>query len=209
VTRRRALGLVFRAYGRRSAGVRAHTAIRILTCPLQRVAAAIPAGTRRLLEIGAGHGVFSLLARDRVPFVVGVEPDLRKAHRVEGVHVVAGFDDAVGGEFDVLALIDVLYTIPHARWDALLTAARARLRPGGTILVKEQDPAARLKNAWNRVQEFVAQKVLRVTMAEAFAYETRETFTARLERLGFTEVRSTRIDRGYPHPHVLYEARRG
>ena len=122
--------------------------------------------------------------------------------------MVAGFDQAVRGKFDVVALIDVLYTIPISGWDAILERALARLNPAGTLLIKEQDPAAGLKNSWNRAQEWFAQKVLRVTMANAFSYESREAFTSRLQRLGFQDVTSRRIDFGYPHPHVLYVARR-
>jgi cyclopropane fatty-acyl-phospholipid synthase-like methyltransferase len=205
----RALIVLHRTYRSRPANVRLHALVRFLTCPFLRVLPAMPADARSMLEIGAGHGVFSRLAADRqIRRAVAVEPDLRKLARVDAVRFVAGFDDVVRGTFDVVALIDVLYTIPIAHWDALLTRAYDRLGAGGMLIVKEQDPAAGLKNAWNRAQEWFAQKVLRVTIAHAFSYESRETFAARLERHGFTGVASRRIDRGYPHPHVLYVARR-
>jgi hypothetical protein len=206
----RALIVLHRTYGALPAAARLHTLIRFLTCPFSRVVPRIPNGARSLLEIGAGHGVFSRLAADRgVPRVVAVEPDLRKAlfgRRVDRVSFVAGFDDAVRGTFDCVAIIDVLYTIPLAEWDALLARAAARIPAGGTLLIKEQDPEAHVKNLWNRAQEWFAQKVLRVTLAKAFSYETRDVFAARLRRHGFREVTSKRIDFGYPHPHVLFIA---
>lgn len=206
----RALLDLHRTYRRFPAGARLHTFIRFLTCPFLRVLPHIPAGATSLLEIGAGHGVFSRLAAARgVRRVVAVEPDIRKAHGVRGVSFVAGFDDAVRGTFDAIALIDVLYTIPLAEWDAVLARAAARLPSGGTLLIKEQDPRARLKNSWNRAQEWFAQKVLRVTLAHAFSYEEPEAFAARLARHGFGEVQVKRIDFGYPHPHLLFVARRG
>ena len=206
----RALIVLHRTYGALPAPARLHTLIRFLTCPFSRVVPRIPKSARSLLEIGAGHGVFSRLAADRgIARVVAVEPDLRKAlfgRNVNGVHFVAGFDDAVRGTFDCIAIIDVLYTIPLAEWDGLLDRAAARIPAGGTLLIKEQDPEARVKNLWNRAQEWFAQKVLRVTLANAFSYETRDAFAARLKRHGFREVMSKRIDFGYPHPHVLYIA---
>lgn len=206
----RALIVLHRTYGTLPVPARIHTLVRFLTCPFLRVLPRIPKDARSLLEIGAGHGVFSRLAADRgVPRVVAVEPDLRKSlfgQHVAGVRFVAGFDEAVRGTFDCVAIIDVLYAVPLGEWDHFLARAAARIPPGGTLLIKEQDPEAKVKNLWNRVQEWVTQKLLRLTLAKAFDYETREVFAARLRRHGFLEVTSHRIDFGYPHPHVLYIA---
>ena len=161
-----------------------------------------------MLEIGGGHALFSRLAAARgVPRVVAVEPDTRKLGKVEGVQSVAGFDYAVRGSFDVITIVDVLYAIPLAAWDGLLARAHERLTPGGVLLIKEMDPAS-IKNRWNAFQEWLSMRLLRITMAETFNYESREVFIERLKRAGFDEVTSRRIDFGYPHPHVLYEARR-
>jgi len=203
-----ALRLLHRTYRSHPPDAQLHVLIRFLTCPFLRVTRAIPPGARSLLEIGAGHGVFARLAAAHgVARVVGVEPDTRKLHPVEGVAMVAGFDDVVRGTFDVVALIDVLYAIPVSSWDGVLTRAYDRLAPGGTLLIKEQDPAS-IKNRWNRAQEWLSAKLLNVILAQAFDYEPREAFAARLTRLGFRDAASHRIDFGYPHPHVLWIARK-
>jgi len=137
-----------------------------------------------------------------------VEPDVRKVQPVDGVGFVIGFDDVVRGRFDAVVIVDVLYKIPIAEWDALLARCGARLAPGGTLIVKEHDPTAGLKNRWNRVQEWLVSKI-RLTLGESFSYEAPRQFLARLERHGFTDCRARRIDFLYPHPHVLYTARRG
>jgi len=180
--------------------------VSFLTCPFLRVVRLVPPGAR-VLDVGAGHGVFAALAADRGGRVVAVEPDLRKVRPVDSVQFVVGFDDVVRGQFDVIAIVDVLYKLPQAEWDALLTRAYQRLPAGGMLIVKEQDPTARIKNAWNRWQEALATK-LRLTLGESFSYETPASFTARLEKIGFRDVQTKRIDFGYPHPHVLYIARR-
>lgn len=137
---------------------------------------------------------------------VAVEPDTRKIGKVDGVYYVAAFDKAIRGKFDVIAIVDVLYAIPLAAWDEILRRAFERLTPGGVLLVKEMDPAS-LKNRWNAMQERISMKILRITMAETFNYESREVFSARLKRIGFAEVSAERIDFGYPHPHIVYAAK--
>lgn len=200
--------LLHRTYRRRPPGTRLHILIRYLTAPFLRLLRAVPAETNSLLEIGGGHALFSRLVAARgVPRVVSVEPDLRKFGKVDGVTSVVGFDTAIRGTFDAIAIVDVLYAIPVSAWDDLLTRAFERLSPGGVLLVKEMDPGS-LKNRWNAIQEQISMRVLRITMAETFNYETREAFIARLDRAGFTDVTATRIDFGYPHPHLLFAARR-
>src|SRR5204863_2028817 len=101
-----------------------------------------------------------------------------------------------------VVIIDVLYKIPIAEWDALLARCAERLAPGGVLLIKEHDPTARIKNRWNRLQERLVSKV-GLTLGQSFSYETPAALTARLERAGFRDVRATRIDFAYPHPHLL------
>jgi SAM-dependent methyltransferase len=198
----RTVAVLYRAFRSFPPRARAHTLIRYLTCPLLRVADRVPRNAT-LLDIGAGHGVFAVLVRDRVARVVAVEPDLRKVFPLAGCHVVAGYDDVIRGSFDVITIIDVLYKIPTGEWDALLARIAARLKPGGTLLVKEMDPTERLKNRWNRFQE-AAATALHLTLGESFSYEASADFSARLKRHGFAQIDVERIDAWYPHPHLLY-----
>ena len=173
-----------------------------------RVLEAVPSGAS-LLDIGAGHGLFGALAHARgASRVVAVEPDARKVRPIAGIEFVVGFDDVIAGRFEAISIIDVLYKIPIDQWDALLARCHARLPDGGVLVIKEQDPTARVKNAWNAVQERIAS-LLGLTLGESFSYEPPAAFKARLERLGFGDIRSKHIDFGYPHPHVMYKAGRG
>jgi 2-polyprenyl-3-methyl-5-hydroxy-6-metoxy-1,4-benzoquinol methylase len=203
----RALIVLHRVYGRRPLRDRIHTLVRFLTCPMLRVLDAVPRGAS-LLDIGAGHGLFATLVGARgAKRVVAVEPDLRKVRPMDGIESVIGFDDVVGGTFDAISIIDVLYKIPLIEWDAILKRCRERLADGGLLIIKEQDPTARVKNSWNAMQERAAT-ALHLTLGESFTYEPPAEFVARLHRLGFREARSKRIDFGYPHPHVLYVAKK-
>jgi hypothetical protein len=197
----RSLILLNRTYRARGVRTRFHTLVRFHTCPFNRIHDAVPYGAS-VLDIGAGHGVFSVLARERAARVVALEPDLRKVLPIDGIQFVVGYDDVIRGAFDVVVLVDVLYKIPIAEWDALLDRIDAK-----TLIIKEQDPTARVKHSWNRAQEWLAT-TLRLTLGEAFEYEAPDAFVARLKRHGFDDVLVQRIDRGYPHPHVLYVADR-
>ena len=202
-----ALRVLHRTFGAFPARERAHVLARFLTCPYLRVLAAMPAGIT--LDIGAGHGILARLAAERPGCrVVAVEPDLRRTlrgYRHPGVRFVAGYDDAVAGAFDAVVMVDVLYKLPCDEWEPLFGRVLARLRPGGSILLKELDPDRRFKAAWNRVQESAANAVS-LTLGRTFSYEGREQVRARLERAGFVRFEARDIGRGYPHAHVLYMA---
>src|SRR5256885_225445 len=185
VTFIRALIVLHRTFARRGARVRLHTLVRFVTCPFLRVVRHVPAGGAR--RVGA------------------VEPDVRKVRALDGVDVVAGYDACIRGAFDVVAVIDVLYKVPLAEWDAMLARIAARLRPGGLLIIKEQDPTARVRSSWNRAQEWLASR-LHLTLGESFSYEAPRDLAERLRRHGFEPQPPRRIDFGYPHPHVLYLA---
>jgi len=180
--------------------------IRFLTCPFLRVVEHVPQRAKAL-DIGAGHGVFSVLAKDRGAHPTAVDPDARKTRRLDGVNVVAGYDDCIRGTFDAVSVIDVLYKVPIGEWDAFLDRIKQRLKPGGILLIKEHDPTARFKHFWNRIQERFATAI-HLTLGESFSYETPQELTGRLQRLGFSAVDAVRIDRFYPHPHILYVIRK-
>src|SRR5688572_6855069 len=90
---------------------RLHVLVRFLTCPFHRTVGDLPPGGR-MVEIGAGHGIYSYLAmNDRTRRVYAVEPDLRKAltNHAPGVQWIAGFDEAVRGAFDTIVIYDATY----------------------------------------------------------------------------------------------------
>lgn len=201
-----AFALVRRSYAAAPLPVRLHAVGRFLTCPFVRVLPYLPPGAR-ILDLGAGHGTFARLAVEAgASGVVAVEPDARKplaTWRHPRVRFVAGYADAVAGSFDAVTVFDVLCRVPAAGWDHLLQQAHARLAPGGVLLIKEIDPADRLKGRWNRMQEKVAD-LLGMTLGDAFSYETRDQMRARLARLGFERFSAVEMGRGYPHAHILY-----
>jgi SAM-dependent methyltransferase len=190
---------------------RIHILGRFLTCPFLRVLPHVPAGSS-VLDLGAGHGLFAALALESgVHSVVALEPDLRKvclSGSVVPARWVAGYDPAIRASFDVVTMFDVLYRIPLGERDSLFLRLHERVRPGGRILIKELDPSRPIKFGWNRTQEWISDRFLRLTLGNAFTYEPREAVEERLARAGFDGFLAIEIDHWYPHSHILYVANR-
>ena len=205
------MSLIRRTYKAAPSATRFHVLGRFLTCPFLRVLDRLPPGPpgARVLDIGAGHGIFAHLAlAGGARSVVAVEPDRRKIFFMDprpGLHVVGGYDSAVAGVFDAVTLFDVLYRFPTEEWDGFFRSVRARLAPGGVFLIKELDPENRVKQLWNRTQERISDR-FGLTLGEAWSYETRGQIRARLLAAGFAGFEAVEIDAGYPHAHILYVA---
>ena len=189
---------------------RTHVWGRFYSCPFLRTLHHVEAGAR-VLDVGAGHGLFAVLALEAgAAAVTAVEPDLRKpfkALRDDRIRFVTGYADAVTFEFDLVTLFDVLYRVPVAARDPLLATLRDRLRPGGVLLIKELDPEQRLKFSWNRAQEWISDRFLGITLGSGLHYETKGSVLKRLANAGFEDCKVEDIGRGFPHSHVAYVAR--
>jgi 2-polyprenyl-3-methyl-5-hydroxy-6-metoxy-1,4-benzoquinol methylase len=200
-----------RAFRRYPAGHRLHILIRFLTCPFLRTVADIPENAR-LLDVGAGHSLLGVLLADRVREVVSVEPDLRKSFLPPPspkIRKVAGYDDCIRGEdFDAATLYDVIYRMPVDVRRALFARLFARLRPGGVVVVKEMDTQHRWKMGWTHFQEWLSDRFLHLTLGEGLVFQSTPELEAMLREIGFTNFEARRIDRGYPHPHIVYTARK-
>lgn len=207
----RALRLLHETFRRHPPRQRAHILGRFLSAPFLRTLDVIPNGAR-VLDIGSGHGTYArLIVEERAREVIALEPDLRKVHTAfqhPQVRFVCGFDDCIRGEFDVVAMFDVIYRLPPEERDQLFRRVYERVRPGGLFVIKELDPASPWKRHWSRMQESMMDRFFGLTLGEGFYLETRDEVGHRLASAGFTGFQWKRIDAWYPHAHILYTARK-
>ena len=206
----RALRVLHRAFRRYSPPERLHILIRFLTCPFTRTIDEVPRGVR-VLDIGSGHALYGVLLDGHAGEVIAVDPDVRKSllpAPAPKIRKIAGYDDAVRGTFGAVVIFDVVYRMPPEERRQLFSRVLQRLEPGGTFVLKDMDPRHRWKMKWARMQERISDRLLRITLGSGFVTQSREEVIAMLEEIGFSDVQSRAIDRGYPHPHMLYTARR-
>lgn len=206
----RALRILHRAFGRYPAGHRLHMLVRFFTCPFTRTIDDVPSGAR-VLEIGAGHGLYArLIAEERAREVVAVDPDERKSllpSPSPKIRKVAAYDDAIRGSFDAVVIYDATYRMPLDVRRGVFERSFARLRPGGTFVLKDMD-ATSFKMKWARFQEWLSDRFLHISIGSGFFYQTPAEVRAMLTEIGFTDFEARAIDRGYLHPHMIFTAKR-
>ena len=152
---------------------------KILFDPVYAVVASRLRGVRETLDLGAGLGIMAavLVHRDPERRVVAVEWDARKAAgarqflsglpQVEVVCADARLFPAAPVES--ILLLDVLHYGEPAAQDAWLGRCASALKPGGILIVRENDASSRgtwaegferlaVKFGWNRGQGFHPQR---------------------------------------------------
>jgi glycosyltransferase involved in cell wall biosynthesis/SAM-dependent methyltransferase len=110
-----------------------------------------PPRGRRLLDLGAGSGLFVRMAREAGWEAEGTELSTESRAWARARHGITlrdpETDPVAAGTYDVVSLVNVLDQAPDPA--ALLRAARAALRPGGRLLLRV--PNANFHARWIRV----------------------------------------------------------
>jgi 2-polyprenyl-3-methyl-5-hydroxy-6-metoxy-1,4-benzoquinol methylase len=182
----------------------------------------------RVLDIGCGQGLLASLlhsvdAFERSGRWPGGWPAAPSAARVTGIELMrrdvdrakAALGDAaefICGDMrstafppvDSVVMLDVLHYVTIAEQDDVLTRARAALLPGGTLLLRVADAAARRRFAASAWVDRLVSLARRRRFVPQFG-RTLAEWQRQLESLGFA-VRSQPMSAGTPFANVLLVA---
>lgn len=203
-----------RLYRAEPLGTRLFVRARHMLAPLGAIAARVPPGA--LLDVGCGHGLFSLAlaAADPARRIVGIDPSPAKisvARRAGGGFSNASFREGVveslaGEEFAAITVLDVLYLLPDDRKLSLLAACRRLLARGGMLLLKTNDTHPAWKYQIARAQERLMTGAGLTLGTGALHFRSCAENAALLRAAGFAaEIHHLR--HWTPYPHTLFVAR--
>lgn len=182
--------------------------------------AATEAATPRsgdILDVGCGFGVLSAWMRLRSPArrVWGVDADGRKIARarrwyghLDGLTFVEGdLSDVPLPVADAAVIHDVLHHLRPSLQVALLQRLRARLKPGGVLVIKENDTSP----AWKHVVSLLVEQVAlrgHWTVSDPIHFRSVEEWALLLEKLGWRVERAEHLParEGFFVPHCLLVA---
>jgi 2-polyprenyl-6-hydroxyphenyl methylase/3-demethylubiquinone-9 3-methyltransferase len=102
---------------------------------------------------------------------------------------------------------DVLCLIARDKWAPFLAAARAFLRPGGRLVLKDAEDDGSWRAAKALWQERLSVHILRRTVSTGgIGFATRAELSRYVIDAGFTIETIESHARGYSTPHVLFVA---
>ncbi|HEU5181953.1 MAG TPA: class I SAM-dependent methyltransferase [Candidatus Polarisedimenticolia bacterium] len=141
----------------------------------------------RLLDLGAGIGIFMKEAASLGWAVEGVEPSAiaaRAARDLTHATIHEGLFEQVAlpaGSYDAVTFFDALRTVPDPL--AFLARARSVLRPGGILVVREVDRRAEVGQVWLKQALGKAQPA-----AGNSGFEYRQCFSPKSLRFAYREA---------------------
>jgi 2-polyprenyl-3-methyl-5-hydroxy-6-metoxy-1,4-benzoquinol methylase len=171
--------------------------------PYRKMASRLPR-TGTILDLGCGHGLFSIaLALDSPEReVLGIDHDDRRVtlavqatQKLPHVKIQKGslVDPPIGPpSYTGIAMIDVMHYLDWDTQELILRKAYDLLSKGGTLIVREVDPEAGLISQWNRLYEKIATGIgFTQAQKQTHCFRTQVGWCTLLENIGF-QVRTER-----------------
>ncbi len=159
---------------------------------------ALPAGPTRLLDVGGGHGMFSVLLCERYPELHATVLDSPAALGEAAGHVAEhGLADRIrlqpgdlwqapwDGEFDLILLFNLLHHFDLETNARLLAKAAGALKPGGQVAILDQ-VAGRIPGA--AANAFIRLIALQYYLFADGRVFTRDELNGLLARSGFAGI---------------------
>lgn len=189
--------------------------------PVYRMVVEQAAGARRLLDIGGGQGLLSLLValRHRIPALV-VDYDERKLTQGQMAASALGLAQAERISFenfdvfkqekfpdcDLITCIDVLHYQPVEEQRVLVERIVRALPAGGRLIIRDMDADFTWRTRWTVLQERFSL-LFSLTIANGVYPRSGRDLVSQLQRLGFS-VAVRRAWSRTPFSNTLFVARK-
>lgn len=210
------MGRIARGYFGGGIKERAFLFLRWWLTPYGDLADRVPQ-TGRILDLGSGHGLLSLLLAMSGPqrIVEGVDLDpervLKASRAAEGISNLrfrqGDLRAPTRGEWDAVLLIDVLHYFSREDQEKIVRAAFESLSPGGVCLAREVSSERGVLSRLNQAYEGVATRIgFTRTADKGLTFRTETEWRALFEREGF-QVHVERVSAAL-FADVLYTCRK-
>jgi len=179
----------------------------------------LPPGARRLLDVGGGHGLYSIRFCRRHPGLMATVFDLPQAldaarqtivaeRMTDRVSVQRGnfAHDDLGSGYDVVLLFNILHAWQPEQNVALLHKVAAALGPGGLVVVLGQLPGKAMGPVAEAVARLQALNMFNAEAAQAYAFED---IAGWLAAAGFAGARRIRLRKSPGFALMLATKHRG
>jgi SAM-dependent methyltransferase len=165
----------------------------------------LPPTARRLLDVGGGHGYYSVAFCRRHPRIAATVVDLADAvpaaertivaeHMADRVAIRTGdfWRDDLGDGWDVALLFNLLHGYPPDRLAQLLRRMHAALGPGGRVVILDQVRGKAASPIGEAVARLQGLNMFNASEGRAYA---NEEIARWLTEAGFGDVRPIRLRR--------------
>jgi SAM-dependent methyltransferase len=145
----------------------------------------LPAGARRLLDVGGGHGAYALAFCRQYPKLSATVFDRPQALNTARATVAAAglearvtlqagdfLSDELGEGYDVALLFNIVHGFSDAQNRALVARAARALRPGGRLVLAEQLAGGRPGGAAHAIQQILGLSYFHLLEGQLYSYET-------------------------------------
>jgi 2-polyprenyl-6-hydroxyphenyl methylase/3-demethylubiquinone-9 3-methyltransferase len=167
----------------------------------------------RVLDLGCGFGLFSLYFAALEPGrrITGVDRSAKRIAQAResarrlgienvGYQVAEGLEWSSEETFEAIYLLDLIHHLPRDSVPGFLERLRARLVPGGVLVLKEIEDRPRWKVGFTLLLDRL------MVGRESIHYWSPGELISLLRGLGFEVVRH-RVRDVLPYPHIIYVGR--